>query len=1679
MIESNVFSYIDLGDSIQKIDIYSNSFLIFVFNLFYCLLKEKPNKLIIFFIFKFVYYIQILMITAINIPEDESEQDTIKKFLKYIEKIIFFHRNIDSKKTYIVFIILSYSYCVIIIGLFIIFIFFNKNKDSKISIILNYLILFFQNYFFLPLINIFLLITKCSKNEEKIYIHYYLNVECYDDKKFFIIFIINIIFLFFILLFGFSLSIFYVQINTINNEKGFTQINSNFELLEYVLNIIIYVMSYYLQYQVDPDNTNYRLIGRSVIIIYCIILYFYGNTNIFYYEFMLNLNFIIGYFFIGWFSVSLFIVKIFNVYNSFFFVVIGWVIFAIIDYLYLTYFYDNILVSEIFNFKNIKSLEMFIDNFLSIVSDNSYKNIAIFSGLNESIKESIKNNNIEVFVKYELFINNKILKEKFKDNEKLFNAYSLIYTIYYFYLQNSKLKNDVTLLKSYFLMKYLNNLTYPIYLLSKMKKVSKKFLYLKFTLAENIKNILVQKLHKNKDYDNIKYVEISSVLIYDKLTENFKLKISDAISNQIDYLDIIKNQNPNTNSTKNLISIGNKIIHLRQEILQLWKKIIKLNPFSDDIYNDYLLYIDIIIQDQRLKEEESNNYLSLKNSKLIEKNNLYHSLFQKDYCAVVLVDGYILLGKVLYTSNNFSSLFGFSQKDLYNININDLMPSNIASFHNELMDDAIKYSNMSNIYSKIKNFIFKGKNNSLCKIKAFVKALPNLNLGLIFIVSIFKLKDKQLLIVLDENFKINSLSETHNTKEEYTLNRPNHFGLNNNLIDKNVAIIIPEILNNLEFKNQKFEVIKNDIEIKGILYPINDNINYYENYINIILEKIKIDGKLKGLNKKKEVKTIYQKTENNKNEESNNSKEYYEYLSIVNKNFEKQRKHIFYRLVYKSYLNDKYHYCQLYISENFYENNEMFYELSNDESNSIKKMILNEKNNNQAIKIKYFEDDNNDEEKKSLIAEKDKNISKTKKKHNHIIKKKEDKLITSSTTTKSSIKSDSESFYKLKNNIINKNQPNIIIFLKLLIIFYNLLTLVFIIFNNKLAKSKFNQIHRYLEENIIFNRTKLTCSIIYMSAANLKFLKYNFIYDNDCVVYNCTILFSNYLTQYITLLKSNLININYYNSDYKKIIDSLYTIEIYLLNMEKTESIEINMQNTLNFILENGLKVYFNYAKYLKDKSTSEIDLFMENLLKIDYEYLMNEKYYGSNLDLKKKNINSKFSYTKVFIIANFITFAIIIGLIYFDIYLIYLSEVKFLKYLINFNNENFEKYLKSLEEIKKKLKNENNESNKEENIEKNNDSFLNSSLNKKNNKKNDSKIENVNEKTYMSYKKRKKLNEQMYKLKLKKKIKLNQMKQYFFFDNLFLLFKIMILLILSISYYIVFILFYPNQLNRFLDFDDISDKIKGIFIDTSTIILKIKKEIINYTNYEIAKEKIINKFINNTITEITFDDNFYTTENYTLLNNLHYTINIPDRKDIEIPSFDNNLIKFVGNKSQRKKQCYQNLYDLYYGNFCDQISSEGEKLHLICKSYWSSILLKGFEQGIIQLGISLGSFLDDLHDLNNGIIDFANLYRNGTNLWLIETFFIFLFLVGSIRSDNILEEIRIDIVNGINYRFNLILIIFIIGNVCFAVITFLCIYFLKNSFLSFFNFIGIIPIQYLSEDKEFYRDVLKLNEDF
>ena len=66
--------------------------------------------------------------------------------------------------------------------------------------------------------------------------------------------------------------------------------------------------------------------------------------------------------------------------------------------------------------------------------------------------------------------------------------------------------------------------------------------------------------------------------------------------------------------TDKLLTIGDSILKLRKEIINIWEKIIELNPFSDESYKDYLLYINTIIQDEILSKEELQKYLQLTKS---------------------------------------------------------------------------------------------------------------------------------------------------------------------------------------------------------------------------------------------------------------------------------------------------------------------------------------------------------------------------------------------------------------------------------------------------------------------------------------------------------------------------------------------------------------------------------------------------------------------------------------------------------------------------------------------------------------------------------------------------------------------------------------------------------------------------------------------------------------------------------------------------------------------------------------------------------------------------------------------------------------------------------------------------------------------------------------------------------
>ena len=226
----------------------------------------------------------------------------------------------------------------------------------------------------------------------------------------------------------------------------------------------------------------------------------------------------------------------------------------------------------------------------------------------------------------------------------------------------------------------------------------------------------------------------------------------------------------------------------------------------------------------------------LKNNKLKEKFNIYYSMFIKDISAVLLIDGYLSNGKILYASQNFPFLFTYNGKELIGLTIDDLIPNVIQPFHKELIDHAIKYSNIKYIFNKPKNSLMKNKNGGLINIKLFIKPVPNLYYGLIYFSYLQKVHDPNFYILLDKELKISGFTDMSQIGSSYTMN--NGFNLNRNIIGNHIGLILPEIFPLIVYKNGEFNLKETDYELKGNLYSI-EQVKEINNKLENILNKIK------------------------------------------------------------------------------------------------------------------------------------------------------------------------------------------------------------------------------------------------------------------------------------------------------------------------------------------------------------------------------------------------------------------------------------------------------------------------------------------------------------------------------------------------------------------------------------------------------------------------------------------------------------------------------------------------------------------------------------------------------------------------------------------------------------------------------------------------------------------------
>ena len=1661
MIEERIIEWLDLGDSVQKVDIYERPKLLSFFKYHHLLIKHGISSEITDIIFILIFFIQIINLAAINL---EPENDLILKVVKYLEIIILPHNNLFQEKKFIFLSCVTWVLnCIHIILTAIAF--FLQYKKTVVKVLylfissINYIIYY---YLIGPIVYLALYGTFCPNN-----IHDILKVECYSNSKHLSFTLLNFIFALYSLYIIETFSLYYNQTGIIHGSDVKTRLSCDYDIFSSNAKLVVYIIVYFYK-EYAKDSEVFKYIYQVYIFMSCFFLSLYTMKKVFYYNRMINTLIHYCWFFDTWFALCMLLKICFKINDTTMVVLFGWILIIIIFTNHNAYSrYKIISQFDLFNEQNLVCIEKFNYELFNLYISNIKDDKMLLLGIIKKFEDYV-GTNPELKDIYNKLTNDPFLIKKLVKLNEL-PMLSIIYTIYIYYLEKSEMKNEIIFHMCYYLINKINNATFAIYLISKLKVNSHSQLYHKFILMEEIKEFLINKLLKNNLQDSIDNVQIGSVILYYQYMDLFKVKIYDGTSNQIEYFETLRNNVTTGKITENFLKIGEDILKLKNEIFQLYNKIIELNPFSNESENDYMLYLKTILQDDILAKNEEKKFNLLKSNKFSEKNNIYYSMFKNDINSILLIDGYTSNGKILYATPNFPFLYKFNGKEIINTQIDDLLPNVVQSFHKDLIENSLRYSNLTDIFINAVDIFLKGKNNSLYNINLYIKPVPNLSYGLIFYALLSKILEHEFIILLDKDFKIDGYTEM-NQGNSFTLNsnHNNNYYLSLNSINHHIGIIIPEILLQICYKDNSFFFSKNNIDIKGNLYSIS-NLKELDQKVNILLEIIKRKGFLNIDEETEEGKKIlHEYNEFKKHLKSRQSKCY----------------SIFYKIITKKFFNGRYRYYRLYITNDpLFLNDNLFLEKTLniseseeyiDKQKNIKHTTFGLKNEeieeNVAIKKKEsnsieksnknvnFNTKPNPKETKKVIKLKvpvnklikSSNLIKEENKQdnqNNINDKGENNInenrVTRTNTLREQLNIDSAGFNKLKNGIVNKKDSIQIIFMKYVSLIFVIITVFLVVYDYSSSNKLYLELVQYLQENLIFTHSKIITSCIYISSINIKWLKYKYI-DEDSCPQTCTTFYIKILEKCINNLKNGKDSFYKYDMDFQEIVLKRRKIVLDIFNTDKTQELYFPVNDNLNFIISKGIKVIGSFVNYLNYYGLYKIN--MENLIHQSYDYFISN-IEGLTGEEKLSRVNKRFKNNYLTIIIGTILCFILLGIFSYFIFDFNQLEIFFLDKLINFNSQNFENYLKVLEDLKKKLKNYKNE--EEENnlddidIEMNSkDEELESKKNnskKKVEKKNAAKIKDAEEQDYKKVNKKRgnkqsKIQQQRIK---KKKI----MSFYFYKENILFAVKTSLILICFVSFFVVSFLVYKANLKSYLKFDTATNDIEDLYYESFRIFLIFKSEL----------------------------------ERYQLTNN--YTSALPSGKDISIPNFGNILNDLSQNDiyGNRNKEI---LSQLYNGNLCLLLFKNIQTIdYQTCREFLSSILLKGMEQAIIQMGVMVNSVIDEL-TLINDEFEFNNtIYGNTTNFKKYEFFIEYYLLLSYLKNEEIFNNFRDDEIHHYSSLTTKIIIIFLVVYLALFILLCYIIFSYKYIYNSMFNFIAILSIKFISDDEYLYKKIIDLEK--
>ena len=1673
MIEPHIIEWLDFGDSAQNIDVYSKKFLLSLFQFFRFLLRNKSYPIAINIFFIIIFFLQIFSISIINV---NTEKEYLLDILSYLDNYINIYRTIDKSSTYkntsfLLFLIII-LYCIL---LSITLLAYKKINISFIAILINIFNIVIYYYLIGPVIEVSLMSIWCENG-----IHKYLRCQCFAIPIHIIFVVLSFTLIVLCIFICFIYSFYFNEIGLIITHPidNITQIHSNYPIYCLISKTCIYIFAFFF-YKIDYEEEDHLLIKslyEAFIFINCLIMSIYTYKNVYFYNnIMNNLNHF-GWYYSTWFSFCILLKTLLNLNILSNIIVMGWIVITFVfNKEYLLKENSLIVISNLFEFNNIKAIEMFKNTLLKKLSDNNdCKTKILLNGINKKFEESIINNP-EIHSQYQKLMNDINLRKKLSKDDAL-PILSIIFILYTFYSEKYPDKNEIIIHMCYYLINKFNNPTYAIYLCSKLKTKSHKDLYYKYLLMEDIKEHLTSKLTKNTFKQSIKHFEIGSVILYYLYIDLFKIKIYDSLNNQIDYFDLLKNSSSTNKTTENFLNCGENIFKAREEIMEIWKKIIDLNPFSEECQRDYMLYLGAIIQDESLAREETKKIMLLKNNKAHEKYNIYHSMFLVDTSAILLIDGYLSNNKILYTTHNFEYLFMINGKEISNLTIDDLIPNCIQNFHKEVVNDVIKYSNIKHIFKEPKDSLLKNKNNEIFNIKKFIKPMPNLTYGLIYIAYLQKIKDPNFNIILDKDFKINGLTDMSQIDSSFAMNKGNY--LLQNFLGYHIGLILPDILPLLEYKNEEYNIIKKDFELKGYLYTV-DNAKDRKNKLDVILEKIK--------NKKIILNDYKGEIEDDCQNITADFNDYINELSLKKiKSFS-----VFYKINLKTFMDDKYKYYIVNIYQDMISENEIIGKerglLSHDDpgSKNLKNSLLRKKDSKKSLeskkkikiqlnkKNKLSSKNNVDNNNMRNLSEKN-NIDNNNNNQEKSSENNVNENINENREIQNAYRLNSTSDYsyktsaalngcnKIKNYIISKKETFPLKIMKIFCYIFGFVTISFMIADVLAQIISFNKLASFLEGPLLFNSIKFNSGILYSISVSIRWLQHSLFKDSHSHLNGAWNNFYNNLLEKNLKIMEKLKEVSFaLTGSYEELINEIHIVEIYSYKFEETDQYNYTLDNIFSYIINNGIKLMDSFNYFVSnDCGPISKDL---GLKEINLKNLIEQSYYLYNLNIERSQDDEEDGKEVAFKNSNYFpypflcsSFALLCLLFFYIYYIISLHniELNFLDKLINLNSPNFEKYTKRLEEIKLKLRNDNNEEDIKEDDndfneleskkkEENEDAEGNDNIegNQLNNKLNNDFIRRIN---------KKKLKDKQSKLQQQRKKKLRSMISFFRKNNIFFALKIIIISFFSLSYYIVFIFIKSSYKNNYISFHELNNSINEVFSDSIQIFIQFKRQLDIYENNLINCNQIE-----------AFDP-----------------IAIPTISEIIIPKFGNLLMK-IKSKSGFNQEIVDKFNSLYSDSICKQLTEYSDEIPY-CENFWSGVLSKGLEQSVIQMGVRLGTVVDELNSLNDvqnqktlkNLIDQSVFieYEQFCEYYLFKAFN---------ETSNIFTEFRNEKLNKNTKKIRITLIVYIIITIILFSLQVFFVYSFNYLFSSFVNFIGILPTKYLSEDEIFSHEIIQFGDKY